>query len=96
MFRQEQCPHKDCIVLRYWSASLVQEDTNALISAAAAAAAQQQQELAADQQQSQQPQPQVPEMGPTAVQSAAAWQDDDSSEETESGLPEGIVLVSLC
>jgi len=86
-------------VARCWSASLLQEDTDALISAATAAAAQQQQELAADQQQPQQPQqpqPQIPEMGPTAVPSAAAWQDDDSSEETEAGLPEGVVLVSLC
>lgn len=77
----------------------LQDDTSALIEAAAAAAAQQQQEMAANQQQPQQQQGQQqqegPEMGPAFQRSAAAWQTDEGSEETEGGLPEGVVLVSL-
>jgi hypothetical protein len=74
----------------------LQEDTRELISAAAAAAAQQQQEQAAGQQpQQQQQQPELPHMGPAFQRTAAAWQEDQDSEETEGGLPEGVVLVSM-
>lgn len=73
----------------------LQEDTGALISAAAAAAAQQQQEQAAGQQPQQQQQPELPHMGAAFQRTAAAWQEDQDSEETEGGLPEGVVLVRL-
>jgi hypothetical protein len=38
--------------------------------------------------------PGIPQMGP-AFQgaAAAAWQEEEGSEETEGGLPEGVVLV---
>ena len=83
---------------------LAQDDTGDLISAAAAAAVQQQQEAAGGQQQQQQQQQQGfgPDMGPAfqqgstaAAAAAAAWQleGDADSQETEGGLPEGVVLV---
>jgi hypothetical protein len=78
---------------------VLQDDTSALLQAAAAAAEQQQQEIAAGQQQQQsqhqQSQQVGPDMGPAFQRSAAAWQNDEGSEETEGGLPEGVVLVSL-
>lgn len=74
---------------------LLQDDTGALISAAAAAASQQQQEAAAGQQQQQAPN--IPQMGPAfqGATAAAAWQEEEGSEETEGGLPEGVVLVRV-
>lgn len=81
--------------VRIYIMSPLQEDTGALISAAAAAAAQQQQEQAAGQQPQQQQQPELPHMGATFQRTAAAWQEDQDSEETEGGLPEGVVLVRL-
>lgn len=80
------------------TAARLQDDTGALLEAAAAAAAQQQQEMAAGQQppqqQTQDQQQEGPEVGPAFQRSAAAWQSDEGGEETEGGLPEGVVLVS--
>jgi hypothetical protein len=71
-----------------------QDDTGALLTAADMAAA-----AAATQQQQQQP---LQQQGPGSssgqqlgggAASAAAWQDEEGDEETESGLPDGVVLV---
>jgi hypothetical protein len=82
----------------------LQEDTQDLLATVAAASTGQQQ-----QQQEQQPAPELDQpnvqqqqqqqaagtVPSSSVEQAVAWQDEEGDDETEAGLPDGIVLVRV-
>jgi hypothetical protein len=83
----------------------LQEDTLDLLATAAPASdsqpqqeKQQQQEQAAPAQDQPYVQQQQPAGAPASsnVEQATAWQEEEGDDETEAGLPDGIVLVRIC